>query len=83
MGNVYTDKIVTNLKKFFSLKKSRNSLQITRSDNEIVYLYDFINRGASSPVNIGGYDEYVLMMMYDDVVIARASDLTDRNFSIL
>ena len=39
--------------------------------------------GIENPVNIGDYDDDVLMMMYDDVVIARASDLADRNFSIL
>ncbi|MDE7495793.1 MAG: hypothetical protein K2M67_02980 [Muribaculaceae bacterium] len=36
-----------------------------------------------APVNIGDHDDVVLMMMYDDVIIARASDLADRNFSIL
>lgn len=34
-------------------------------------------------VNIGNYDENVLMMMYDDVVIARAEDLVDRNYSFI
>lgn len=39
--------------------------------------------GIENKVNIGNYDDDVLMLMYDDVVIARASDLVDRNFSIL
>ena len=39
--------------------------------------------GIENPVNLGGYDDDVLMLMYDDVVIARASDLADRNFSVL
>lgn len=39
--------------------------------------------GIENPVNIGDYDEDVLMLMYDDVVIARASDLVDRNFTVL
>ena len=36
-----------------------------------------------NPVNIGNYDDDILMMMYDDVVIARATELADRNFSLL
>lgn len=39
--------------------------------------------GIENPVNIGDYDEGVLMLMYDDVVIAKASDLVDCNFSLL
>lgn len=39
--------------------------------------------GIENPVKLGGYDEDLLMLMYDDVVIAKASDLVDRNFSIL
>lgn len=39
--------------------------------------------GIENPVNIGDYDDDVLMLMYDDVVIAKASDLIDRNFSLL
>lgn len=39
--------------------------------------------GIENPVNLGDYDDDVLMLMYDDVVIARASDLVDRNFSVL
>lgn len=39
--------------------------------------------GIENPVNIGDYDDDVLMLMYDDVVIAHASDLVDRNFTIL
>lgn len=39
--------------------------------------------GIENPVNIGDYDDDVLMLMYDDVVITGASELVDRNFSIL
>lgn len=39
--------------------------------------------GIENPVNIGDYDDDVLMLMYDDVVITKASDLVDRNFSVL
>lgn len=39
--------------------------------------------GVENPVAMGGYDDDVIMMMYDDVVIARASDLVDRNFKLL
>lgn len=39
--------------------------------------------GIENPVNIGDYEDDVLMMMYDDVVIAKASDLVDRNFKLL
>lgn len=39
--------------------------------------------GIENPVYIGDYDDDVLMLMYDDVVIAKASDLADRNFSVL
>ena len=39
--------------------------------------------GIENPVNIGDYDEDILMMMYDDVVIARAEDLVDRNYSFI
>lgn len=39
--------------------------------------------GIENPVNIGDYDENVLMLMYDDVVIAKASDLLDQNFKLL
>lgn len=39
--------------------------------------------GIENPVNIGDYDADVLMLMYDDVVIAKASDLVDRNFALL
>lgn len=40
-------------------------------------------KGIENPVNIGDYDDDVLMLMYDDVVITKASDLVDRNFTIL
>lgn len=39
--------------------------------------------GIENPVNMGNYDEDVLMLMYDDVVIAKASDLVDQNYSLL
>lgn len=39
--------------------------------------------GIENPVNMGNYDEDVLMLMYDDVVIAKASDLIDQNYSLL
>lgn len=39
--------------------------------------------GIENPVNIGDYYDDVLMLMYDDVVIAKASDLVDRNFTVL
>lgn len=39
--------------------------------------------GIENPVNIGNYDDDVLMLMYDDVVIAKASDLVDQNFKLL
>lgn len=39
--------------------------------------------GIENPVNIGDYDDDVLMLMYDDVVIAKASDLVDQNFSVI
>lgn len=39
--------------------------------------------GIENPVDLGGYDDDILMLMYDDVVIAKASDLSDRNYSLL
>lgn len=39
--------------------------------------------GIENPVNIGNYDNDVLMMMYDDVVIAKASDLVDQNYTFI
>lgn len=39
--------------------------------------------GIENPVSIGDYEENVLMMMYDDVVIARAEDLVDQNYSFI
>lgn len=39
--------------------------------------------GIENPVNIGNYDEDILMLMYDDVVIAKASDLVNQNFTLL
>lgn len=39
--------------------------------------------GIENPVNIGEYDENILMMMYDDVAIARAEDLVDQNYSFI
>lgn len=39
--------------------------------------------GIENPVNIGNYNDNILMMMYDDVVIARAEDLVNQNFSFI
>lgn len=39
--------------------------------------------GIQNEVNIGNYDDNVLMMMYDDVVIAHADNLVDQNFSFI
>jgi carbamoyl-phosphate synthase large subunit len=39
--------------------------------------------GIENDVNIGTYDDDILMMMYDDVVIRRKSELVNDNFSIL
>lgn len=41
-----------------------------------------INGIANTP-NIGNYDNDILMLMYDDVVIRKADDLVDRNFTLL
>lgn len=39
--------------------------------------------GIENPVNIGEYDDDVLMLMYDDVVIAKASDLVNQDYKLL
>ena len=39
--------------------------------------------GIENPVNMGDYEDDVLMLMYDDVVVVKASDLVDQNFSLL
>lgn len=39
--------------------------------------------GIENPVIMGNYEEDVLMLMYDDVVIAKASELVDQNYSLL
>lgn len=39
--------------------------------------------GIENPVDIGNYDDDILMLMYDDVVIARASDLVDQNYTFI
>ena len=39
--------------------------------------------GIENPVNIGDYDDDVLMLMYDDVVIAKASDLVNQDYKLL
>lgn len=39
--------------------------------------------GIENPVSIGDYPDDILMLMYDDVVIAKASDLVDRNYSFI
>lgn len=39
--------------------------------------------GVENEVNIGNYDDNILMLMYDDVVIARAEDLVNQNYSFI
>lgn len=39
--------------------------------------------GIENPVEIGNYDDDVLMMMYDDVVVCKADDLVDCNFTTI
>ena len=39
--------------------------------------------GIENPVEIGNYDDDVLMLMYDDVVVCKADDLVDRNFKTI
>ena len=39
--------------------------------------------GIENPVEIGDYDDDVLMLMYDDVVVCKADDLVDRNFTTI
>lgn len=39
--------------------------------------------GIENPPDFGNYDENILMMMYDDVVIAHADDLIDKNYSFI
>lgn len=39
--------------------------------------------GIENEVNIGNYDDNLLMMMYDDVVIARAEDLVNQDYSFI
>ena len=39
--------------------------------------------GIENNSQIGQYDEDVLMLMYDDVVIRKKSDLVNDDFSIL
>ena len=39
--------------------------------------------GIDNPVNMGDYDSDVLMLMYDDVVICRADELVDTNFTTI
>ena len=39
--------------------------------------------GIENPVDIGKYDEDILMMMYDDVVITPKKALIDTNFTLL
>lgn len=39
--------------------------------------------GIENRVNIGDYDDDVLMLMYDDVVIAHAEDPVDRNYKFI
>lgn len=39
--------------------------------------------GIENPVNLGDYDDDILMLMYDDVVICKINDLVDKNFTTL
>lgn len=39
--------------------------------------------GIENEVNIGNYDDNILMMMYDDVVIAKADDLVNQDYSFI
>lgn len=39
--------------------------------------------GIENPVEMDNYRDDVLMLMYDDVVIAHADDLVDRNFTLI
>ena len=39
--------------------------------------------GVENQVKIGDYDENVLMLMYDDVVITKASDLVNQDFTLI
>ena len=39
--------------------------------------------GIENQSQIGQYDEDILMLMYDDVVIRKKSELVNDNFSIL
>lgn len=39
--------------------------------------------GIENEVKIGDYDENVLMLMYDDVVITKASDLVNQDFTLI
>ena len=39
--------------------------------------------GIENPVEIGNYNDDVLMLMYDDVVVCKADDLVDRNFKTI
>lgn len=39
--------------------------------------------GIANKPNLGNYDDDVLMLMYDTVVIRKADDLVDRNFTLL
>ncbi len=39
--------------------------------------------GIENPVNIGDYEEGILMLMYDDVVICREDELLNKEFTVL
>ncbi len=39
--------------------------------------------GVENEVNIGNYDDNILMMMYDDVVIAKADDLVNQDYTFI
>ena len=51
-------------------------------DDFIKLIVNNIN-GIENPVEIGNYDDDVLMLMYDDVIICNADDLVDRNFKTI
>lgn len=39
--------------------------------------------GIENTIEMGNYEDDIMMFMYDDVVICKASDLMDRNFQLL
>ena len=59
-----------------------NTILLMCRDNDIKLIVNNIN-GIGNPVEIGNYDDDVLMLMYDDVVVCKADDLVDRNFKTI